>query len=156
MKPDAPKFTATDLESRGASLCREERTRRETREMAQELSSPRAASRNCSSCIVLSGEPKIDEPLSQTWKRVLQHYQICERNLIFGDNQRTEIDRQVEAAQQLAPIILGNTKASAKFTEIFRAAPVWLLTFTFTFMDADLLGFDLPHKLWRYKWGRDG
>ena len=106
--------------------------------------------------IVLSGEPKIDEPLSQTWKRVLQHYQICERNLIFGDNQRTEIDRQVEAAQQLAPIILGNTKASAKFTEIFRAAPVWLLTFTFTFMDADLLGFDLPHKLWRYKWGRDG
>jgi hypothetical protein len=100
--------------------------------------------------IVLSGEPKIDEPLKEAWRRALQHYGISDGNV------ETSINSQVGAAQELVPIILGNTKASAKFTEIFRAAPVWLLTFTYTFIDADLLSFDLPNKLWRYKWGRDG
>jgi hypothetical protein len=81
----------------------------------------------------------------------LQHYGIRDLN-----EASSQINRQADAAQRLAPIILGNTKASAKFTEIFRAAPVWLLTFTNTGIDAGLLSFDLPNKLWRYKWGRDG
>jgi hypothetical protein len=31
-----------------------------------------------------------------------------------------------------------------RLTEVFRSAPVWLLVFTQTFIDAKLLGFDLP------------
>jgi hypothetical protein len=100
--------------------------------------------------IVLSGDPKIDEPLSQSWTRSLQHYRI--RNA-----KGTQIDRQVAAAQQLVPIILGHKEASARFTEIFRTAPVWLLNFTQTFIDAGCLKFDLPNIIsWRPKWGRDG
>jgi hypothetical protein len=51
--------------------------------------------------IVLSGEPKIDEPLSQAWTRALQHYRIR------AANEGTRINRQVEAARRLNPIILG-------------------------------------------------
>jgi hypothetical protein len=101
--------------------------------------------------IVLSGEPKIDEPLSQAWTRALQHYRV--RNA----NEGTQINRQVVAAQRLLPIILGDKKTSARFTEIFRAAPVWLLNFTQTFIDAGCLKFKLPNTFsWRPKWGRDG
>jgi hypothetical protein len=100
--------------------------------------------------IVLSGEPKIDEPLSQAWTRALQHYRI------HAANEGTRIDIQVEAARLLSPIILGDTKASARFAEVFRAAPVWLLNFTQTFIDAALVEFDLPIKSWRPKWGRAG
>jgi hypothetical protein len=102
--------------------------------------------------IVLSGGPKIDEPLSQAWTRSLQHYRIRDAN-------GTRIARQVAAAQQLLPIILGHKETSARFTEIFRAAPGWLLNFTLTFIDAGCLKFDLPKPKifsWRPKWGRDG
>src|SRR6266550_3971809 len=53
--------------------------------------------------IVLSGQPRIDEPLNRAWARALQHYGI--------DN-----NDQIAAAQQLFPIITGD-KASARFTE---------------------------------------
>jgi hypothetical protein len=100
--------------------------------------------------IVLSGDPKIDEPLSQAWTRSLKHYRIRNAN-------GTQIDRQIAAAQQLVSIILGHKEASARFTKIFRAAPVWLLNFTQTFIDAGCLKFVLPNiTSWRPKWGRDG
>lgn len=100
--------------------------------------------------IVLSGDPKIDEPLSQAWTRSLQHYRIRTTN-------GTKIERQVAAAQQLLPTILRQKEASARFTKIFRRAPVWLLKFTQTFIDAGFLQFDLPNSMsWRPKWGRDG
>jgi hypothetical protein len=108
--------------------------------------------------IVLSGEPKIDEPLSQAWTRALQHYRI--RDL----NEGTRMKRQVGAAQGLAPIILPITlkeaEESARFTEIFKTAPVWLLNFTSMFLDASLLKFRRPNQSWRpapgTKWGRAG
>jgi hypothetical protein len=106
--------------------------------------------------IVLSGEPKIDEPLSQAWTRALQHYRIRAANEGTRFNRQVRYNRQVEATRRLNPIILGDTKASARFTEVFRAAPVWLLNFTQTFIDATLVNFDLPNKSWRPKWGRAG
>src|SRR5512133_1703227 len=51
--------------------------------------------------IVLSGDPKIDEPLSRAWTRSLRHYRIRDVN-------GTQIERQVAAAQQLLPTILGH------------------------------------------------
>jgi hypothetical protein len=101
--------------------------------------------------IVLSGEPKIDEPLIRAWERALRHYGI-------NVKEPGRMEDQVEAARRLIPIIAGYDakKQSARFTEIFRAAPGWLLTFTLMFMDAGLLKFRLPDKPGTLKWGSAG
>jgi hypothetical protein len=103
--------------------------------------------------IVLSGEPKIDEPLNKAWARALQHYgiPIWQQHGIVA---RTH--DQVRVAKQLLPVIIGEAEESARFTEIFRRAPGWLLGFTFMFVDAGFLKFELPDKAVRSKWGRAG
>jgi hypothetical protein len=116
--------------------------------------------------IALSGKPEIDEPLSEAWTRALQHYRIETRPLDFYIRylDKAPIKRQVEAAEELAPIIfpitLKKAEESARFTEIFKTAPVWLLNFTFMSFDAFLLNFGLPDQAWRpapgTKWGRTG
>jgi hypothetical protein len=61
--------------------------------------------------IVLSGQPRVDEPLNRAWARALQHYGI--------DN-----NDQVAASQRLLPIIKEDRKGPARFTEIFSTAPI--------------------------------
>ena len=87
--------------------------------------------------IVLSGRPKIDEPLNIAWSRALQHYRIKLGK--WG-----EIDHQVRAAKRLFPAIIGENQIEARLTEIFRTAPFWLLQFTGIAMDARLLNFRVP------------
>jgi hypothetical protein len=113
--------------------------------------------------IVLSGEPKIDEPLIQAWKRALQHYGISGLQQ-FNLSEAARENYQVGVAQRLVPVIIGGAEESARFTEIFRTAPVWLLNFTSTFVDTIWLKFCLPSKSSRsergsgggYKWGSAG
>lgn len=57
---------------------------------------------------------------------------------------------------RLLPVIIGGAEESARFTEIFRRAPGWLLEFTFTLLDARLLKFELPQEAARLKWGSAG
>ena len=45
---------------------------------------------------------------------------------------------------------------SARFTEIFRTAPVWLLQFTRIRLDASVLEFDLPDISAELVWGVEG
>ena len=45
---------------------------------------------------------------------------------------------------------------SARFTEIFRTAPVWLLQFTRIWLDAPVLEFDLPDISAELLWGVEG
>ena len=99
--------------------------------------------------IVLSGQPKIDEPLIKAWARALQHHGI-NVNVLGG------MDDQVRAAQRLLPIIIGGEESSARFTEIFRTAPVWLPQFTGISMDARLLKFHVPDISQRLRWGSAG
>ena len=94
--------------------------------------------------IVLSGRPRIDEPLERAWARALQHY---------GIDVNTD---QIAAARRLLPIINGDGNESARFTEIFRTAPVWLLQFTGMALDARLLKFDLPDISDTLAWGSAG
>jgi len=94
--------------------------------------------------IVLSGRPRIDEPLKRAWARALQHY---------GIEVNTD---QTAAAQRLLPIIKGDGNESARFTEILRTTPVWLLQFTGMAMDARLLKFDLPNISDTLGWGSAG
>jgi hypothetical protein len=100
--------------------------------------------------IVLSGRPKIDEPLNIAWSRALQHYRIKLGK--WG-----EIDHQVRAAKRLFPAIIGENQIEARLTEIFRTAPFWLLQFTGIAMDARLLNFRVPDISRRpFIWGSVG
>jgi hypothetical protein len=65
-------------------------------------------------------------------------------------------DDQVVDAQQLSSIIMDGADESAQFTQIFKSAPVWLLRFTGTAMDARLLKFELPDNSRRFIWGSAG
>jgi hypothetical protein len=99
--------------------------------------------------IALSGQPKIDEPLIKAWERALQHYGI-------EFNARGGMNDQVRAAKQLRPIIMEGKESSARFTEIFAAAPVWLLQFTGIVTDARWLKFQVPDMPSTLSWGSDG
>ena len=93
--------------------------------------------------IVLSGRPRIYEPLSRAWARALRQYGI-------GDNDLHE------AAQELYPTIIGDREELSRFTEIFRRAPVWLLQFTGMALDARFLKFELPNISKKLRWGSFG
>jgi len=99
--------------------------------------------------IVLSGQPKIAEPLNRAWTRALQHYAIK-----VGESGGID---QARAAEQLLPMIIGKEEMSARFTEIFSTAPVWVLQFTGLTRDAHLLNFRLPDiSRSRFIWGSLG
>ncbi len=98
--------------------------------------------------IVLAGQPKIDEPLIRAWKRALQYYGI-------NVNELGQLDDQVKVAQQLLPIIMKGEELPARFAEIFKTAPIWLLQFTGTAWDAHLLEFHLP-DMKKLRWGIAG
>src|SRR4029450_4368530 len=93
--------------------------------------------------VVVRGHPRIDEPLNRAWTRALQHYGIDTKD-------------QVAAALQLFPIIKKDERVSARFTKIFRTAPVWLLQLTGMALDARLLKFDLPDISDTLRWGSAG
>ncbi len=99
--------------------------------------------------IVLAGQPKLDEPLIRAWRRALQHYGIDVKEL-------GQLDNQVKAAQQLLPIIMMGEEPAARFAEIFKTAPVWLLQFTGIVCDAHLLEFHLPDVSQKLRWGSAG
>src|SRR5271157_4707385 len=94
--------------------------------------------------IVIYGQPRIDEPLVRAWARTLRHNRITIRNEYgrayeyepgheheYGAELEFEYERELKAAShELRPIIMKGANETEKFTEIFRAAPVWLLQFT--------------------------
>jgi hypothetical protein len=53
-------------------------------------------------------------------------------------------------------ILGGPEQQVAKFAEVFRSAPIWLLQFTWTFLDAKVLKFDLPDLSEASQWGKLG
>jgi hypothetical protein len=100
--------------------------------------------------IVLSGRPRINEPLLLAWERALQHYGI-------NVKEPGRLEDQFSAAQQLFPVIIGNEKSSEKFSKIFGTAPIWLLQFARMFYDAGALRFQLRDILSvKFKWGTVG
>jgi hypothetical protein len=53
-------------------------------------------------------------------------------------------------------LVRGPEREVAKFAKVFRSAPIWLLQFTWTFLDAKLLQFDLPDLSGASQWGKVG
>jgi hypothetical protein len=132
--------------------------------------------------IVLSGEPKVEEPLIRPWARTLAHYKQEPGRVRLGsifdalefisarfgapvddfEAERLEAVQKstfmdyLHATQRLYPIVMGAKEERARFSEIFCAAPVWLLDYTFTWIDAKLLKFDLPDLSAAPQWGEIG
>ncbi len=98
--------------------------------------------------VVLAGQPKIDEPLIHAWNRTLQHFEI-------NVTDPGQLDNQVKAAQRLLPMIMKGDESLARFAEIFKTAPIWLLQFTRVAWDAHLLEFHLP-DIKKIRWGSAG
>jgi len=97
--------------------------------------------------IVLSGQPKVDEPLRHAWARALQHYGIN-----INPPERLDV-----AAHRLYPIIMGGEEESARFAKIFKTAPVWLLQFTGIASDGRHLKFEVPLEVaTSLPWGSAG
>jgi hypothetical protein len=100
--------------------------------------------------IVLAGQPKIDEPLSEAWNRALKHYGVESKP--WGG-----IEDQIEAAEKLRPKILEGKEQWARLSEIFAAAPVWLLQFTRVGWDAHWVKLTLPEiSQTMLNWGDGG
>ena len=139
------------------SIAKKQHEEKRKKELESYVSSARLHA-TAVAAIVLSGQPKIDEPLIQAWTRALQHYgvQPLPQDEIYFDD-RSRLNKQNVAAQKLVFEILGGAKESERFTEIFRTAPDWLLHFTQTFLDAGSLQLGLrPTKIPFTKWGRTG
>jgi hypothetical protein len=128
--------------------------------------------------MVLNGEPKITEPLLQTWTRTWnQHYsqrfdffrEFGRLSDIFSTTRGRAVEGFVEridalvarelqknlqespfgyehAADKMVSEITGGAGAeAARFSEIFKTAPAWLLKFSFIRLDAKILKFDVPN-----------
>jgi hypothetical protein len=130
--------------------------------------------------IVISGEPKIDEPLVRAWERTLAHHRIdaAEGSALDAEDSGLNDDgedsalHELRAAEKMYPAIVDDpdygrphswwdphivhAPESARFTEIFRDAPVWLLQFTAMRIDAPVLEFDLPDMSAELIWGVEG
>jgi hypothetical protein len=118
--------------------------------------------------IVISGEPKVDEPFIRAWVRTLRHYGITIKNEYGRQYEykrgheheykfKSDYERELqEANRKLYPAIMQGGNETKKFTAIFRTAPVWLLEFTQMSFDAYLLKFDLPKMSEKQVWGEEG
>jgi hypothetical protein len=121
--------------------------------------------------IVISGEPKIDEPLVCAWKRTLAHHRIDENDSTPCEAVESS-SYELRFAEKMYPAIVEDpdygrphywwdpdvvhAPQSARFTEIFSTAPVWLLQFTRIRLDARVLEFDLPEMSTELIWGEEG
>ena len=136
--------------------------------------------------IAMWGEPKIEEPLICAWKRTLAYHGLDREDAIKELKGRSimtgvlddddEIDwrplDELRAIQKIYPLIVDDpeyrsshgrwdpyivhARESARFTEVFRTAPVWLLKFTIIQLDAPILQFDLPDLSDKLSWGAEG
>jgi hypothetical protein len=116
--------------------------------------------------IVISGKPKVGEPLVRAWARTLAYHQIK-----IEDSTAANYDLH-EAAKKIYPDIVEDPDytrpdhwwdpsivhgpESSRFTEIFRRAPGWLLEFTQIELDAHALEFRLPNISAEQVWGVEG
>ena len=125
--------------------------------------------------IVISGEPKIDEPLEHAWLRTLAHHRINPEDLLDVEDDDGDFptipegfapafktmypalvdDPDYAKNSQWDPCIVHAPEVS-RFTEIFRTAPIWLLQFTHVDVDARVLKFEVPDMSAKLLWGTEG
>lgn len=119
--------------------------------------------------IVISGKPKIHEPLERAWLRTQAHHRIDPEDLPDEEDDKQNFlrksfakmypalidDPDYEKNNQWDPRIVHAPEVS-RFTEIFKTAPVWLLQFTRIKLDAHVLEFEVPDMSAKLVWGTEG
>jgi hypothetical protein len=136
------------IENRISAL--REQQKLETRKLHEELRPIARLHATAVAAIVLSGQPKIEEPLIRAWVRTLECYGIDSSHSALLDA------RALDAAKLIYPKIMRGTNEVEKFTDVFRRAPSWLLLFAGVGLDALLLKFDLPTFTEDAQWGGEG
>ncbi len=107
------------------------------------------------SCLILYGEPKIDEPLRNAWERCRKSaaWRACrEKHGGFDGNVEedgTPFDRPgvYRIAKYFREFFLPDLPGAdeiGKYSLIFKEAPPWLLWFTHADVEAYILGIELP------------
>jgi hypothetical protein len=107
------------------------------------------------SCLILFGEPRIDEPLPKAWERCLESaaWQACREKhggfSEYGTDDGTPFDNLgvTYIAKYFRRYFLPDLPGAdeiEKFSMIFKEAPPWLLWFTYGDLDAHILGIELP------------
>jgi hypothetical protein len=84
--------------------------------------------------IALYGEPRYDEPLSETWRRTLDRLKLTEL---------PELDL-TRALEPYVFDVLPTPDEAARLTQVFKDAPEWLLDFCALIIDQRWVGFELP------------
>jgi hypothetical protein len=149
-----------------ARIAREKRAK-SLAEMCAALPLPRGLRHHAIAvaAIVIWGEPKIDEPLVHAWARTLAHHRMDVQDQDTPENKyELQVTEKMYSAivedpdygtPRWDPYVVHAPEA-ARFTEIFRTAPVWLLQFTKIRLDAWSLKFDLPDISAELMWGVEG
>ncbi len=125
--------------------------------------------------ILMSGEPKIDEPLQHAWLRTLAHHRIDPEDLLDVEDDDGDFPTIPEgfapAFKKMYPVLIVDPDYAknsnwdphivhapevSRFTEIFRTAPVWLLQFTHMDRDAHVLEFEVSEMSAKLVWGTEG
>lgn len=107
------------------------------------------------SCLILYGEPKINEPLRNAWERCRESaaWRACRekhRGLdTNGEEDVTPFDRPgvCRIAKYFREFFLPDLPGAdeiGKYSLIFKEAPPWLLWFTNADVEAYILGIELP------------
>jgi hypothetical protein len=88
--------------------------------------------------VVLSGDPKIEEPLEHAQFRAEQRLNRKFAPITWG-----KVDPFLSPALKLDALFGADADDNLKFERIFAQAPVWFLKFTAVEWDAKILGFKL-------------
>jgi hypothetical protein len=97
--------------------------------------------------LILYGDPKIEEPLANAWHRALSHLGMTH---IHDAHLTSCLSAKVIAA-------LPGDSENAKLTRVLSSAAPWLRHFCMAWLDARLLGIDLPEISEPIpEFGRDG
>jgi hypothetical protein len=97
--------------------------------------------------LILYGNPKEDEPLSEAWQRCIERFPNQELALERMKGLLTNGNYIPHAAEIVGEKVMAELPGSTekeKFQNLFSSAPPWLIWFTFADFTADFLDLTLP------------
>jgi hypothetical protein len=101
----------------------------------------------CLAALILYGNPKQDEPLSDAWQRCIERFpalQPSKADKLVDEwgRLRSRVVANIVAEKVMAE--LPGTTKKEKFQNLFSSAPPWLIWFTFADLTGAILNLTLP------------
>src|SRR5262249_10304793 len=95
--------------------------------------------------VIMHGKPTLDEPFADAWHRALENLHLTHTPVAWLPDRLRE---------RLLPSLPGDSEVE-KLAYALGCATPWVLYFTNSHTDAELLGFDLPSNYAGLRLGRD-